>query len=162
MPSCESLTASRQCTKCGEIKPLTDFGKHARGKFGRRSICRACVSQRSREYHSTPRGQEVIRRSRINYVTSERGKQWRRDKAQRHRRQNPQKAKARAAVSNAIESGRLIRPDACSACGAVGMVEAHHWNGYAEENWLDVQWLCKSCHLQADGQISRTESLTSD
>ncbi|MGE3779067.1 MAG: hypothetical protein AB7F89_17915 [Pirellulaceae bacterium] len=112
----------------------------------------------TREYHRTPHGRDVIQRSRARFVASERGKQWRREKAQRHREQNPQKAKARSAVSQAIESGRLRRPQACSNCGAVGMVEAHHFNGYAEEHWLDVQWLCKTCHLQEDGQVPQIES----
>ena len=144
------MTTCRTCTKCGETKPLDRFGRHAQGKFGRRSICKICVSDRNRAYHQTPRGREVIERSRARFVATERGKQWRRDKAQRHRRHNPKRAKARSAVSQAVRSGRLRPPDTCSQCGRAAKVEAHHFRGYAEEHWLDVLWLCKTCHSEAD------------
>lgn len=32
----------KQCTKCGEIKPVTEFTKHKLGKNGLRSRCRSC------------------------------------------------------------------------------------------------------------------------
>jgi len=156
MKMCESTIGFRECTKCGLTKPLESFGKHAGGKFGRRSICRDCVSIHTRKYLQTERGKEVFRRSRDKFCRSEKGRAWRRAKAQRHRVQNPGKAKARSVVSQAIESGRLQRPNACEKCGAIGMVEAHHFLGYAEEHWLDVKWLCKSCHLREDGQISES------
>ena len=159
MKSCESLTGFRECTKCGDIKPLASFGKHAQGKYGRRSICRSCVAIYSSEYLRTERGREVFRKSRSNFARTEQGKAWRREKAQRHRARNPEKAKARSVVSQAIDSGRLVRPSACEKCGAIGMVEAHHFRGYAEDHWLDVQWLCKRCHLREDGQISSDQLL---
>jgi len=90
---------------------------------------------------------------------SEQGKQWRRDKAQRHREHNPDKAKARSAVSQAIQAGCLHVPGLCSACGQVGKVEAHHFKGYTKDHWLDVQWLCKRCHLREDTQTENIRML---
>lgn len=29
-------------------------------------------------------------------------------------------------------------------------VEAHHHKGYDEDHWLDVVWLCRSCHVLAE------------
>jgi hypothetical protein len=76
---------------------------------------------------------------------------------------------ARQAVHKAIRRGDLIRPDACVKCGlqagdvipwpwpldgmpprVVGLIHAHHHKGYAHEHWLDVQWLCRSCHVATD------------
>jgi hypothetical protein len=38
------LPSHRICTKCGHQKPLTEFGPHAHGKYGRQSKCRACYA----------------------------------------------------------------------------------------------------------------------
>jgi hypothetical protein len=51
--------------------------------------------------------------------------------------------RARAAVKEALKSGRLTRPAACERCGDPGKPESHHTD-YALP--LDVQWLCFSCH----------------
>lgn len=52
-------------------------------------------------------------------------------------------------VQQAIQSGRLTRPDRCSDCGKKRFVEAHHWRGYRYP--LTVRWLCRSCHRYAEG-----------
>lgn len=52
---------------------------------------------------------------------------------------------AREAVTSALLSGDLVRPSACSACGTVGATEAHHAS-YEPDRWLDVLWLCRTCH----------------
>lgn len=55
---------------------------------------------------------------------------------------NPEKHRARAAVHDAVKSGRLTR-DVCSMCGTGEGVEAHH-DDYSQP--LAVKWLCVSCH----------------
>jgi ribosomal protein S27AE len=50
-----------------------------------------------------------------------------------------------SAVARAIREGVLVRPDACSSCGARGRIHGHH-DDYAKP--LDVRWLCASCHGQ--------------
>ena len=42
---------SRSCTKCGETKPLTDFSKAPRGKYGRKSRCKECDAARHAAIH---------------------------------------------------------------------------------------------------------------
>lgn len=39
----------KQCTKCGAIKPLTDFHKRPETKDGRRTDCKECSSKRRAE-----------------------------------------------------------------------------------------------------------------
>lgn len=62
----------------------------------------------------------------------------------------PLQVKARIAVSHAITSGRLSRPSWCSHCLLPCKPEAHHHRGYDEAHWLDVQWLCRPCHREAE------------
>ena len=56
-------------------------------------------------------------------------------------------------VQNAIDYGKLIRPDVCSRCGnnpgrdAMGRsrIEGHHVD---HNKPLEVEWLCDSCHKE--------------
>lgn len=57
------------------------------------------------------------------------------------------KSVARYQVKLALLDGRLRKPATCSECGdAAEYIEAHHHNGYDQDHWLDVLWLCKRCH----------------
>jgi hypothetical protein len=62
---------------------------------------------------------------------------------------HPLNRKARGAVSSALNTGRLIKPERCDVCNKKEKLQAHHWKGYEKEFWLDVQWLCHSDHLKA-------------
>ena len=61
----------------------------------------------------------------------------------RSKREEPEKWKARNAVSNAVRDGRLAKADNCFFCGCDGKLHAHH-HDYSRP--LDVFWLCPSCH----------------
>lgn len=70
------------------------------------------------------------------------------------RNRHREKYRARDAVAKALKSGLLRRPSCCEACGvAAGEMRdgrsniwGHHHHGYAEEQKLNVIWLCLSCH----------------
>jgi len=64
------------------------------------------------------------------------------------------KQMAQAAVRDAIKSGDLVRPAVCSVkgCTETTKIEAHHHRGYEKENWINVVWLCKRHHWQANDQ----------
>lgn len=58
MKSCyrRAVTDSRTCTKCGLVKPLEEFSKAPRGKYGRKASCKACDAARHAEqFVPTPR-----------------------------------------------------------------------------------------------------------
>lgn len=38
----------RECRACGESKPLAQFHRHPRGKYGRNSKCKTCSAARSK------------------------------------------------------------------------------------------------------------------
>lgn len=68
------------------------------------------------------------------------------------RHDNPEKNRAHGAVSCAIKNGILFAPDRCSKCNRESKIQAHHYRGYARKYWLDVKWLCKSCHRIEDAK----------
>lgn len=53
---------------------------------------------------------------------------------------------ARLAVRKAIQRGDLVKSDICNRCPAPAVIGHHH--SYEPEYWLDVEWLCKKCHVR--------------
>src|SRR5215469_76076 len=51
----------------------------------------------------------------------------------------------RYAVRLAVKEGRLIKPVKCQVCNQVRVLSGHH-TSYRPENWLNVIWVCHSCH----------------
>ena len=49
------MEGAKACSKCGEMKPLSEFNKETRAKDGRRSPCKECDRKRKREYRRTGR-----------------------------------------------------------------------------------------------------------
>jgi hypothetical protein len=72
----------------------------------------------------------------------------------------PERIKANDAVKRAIKTGKLIRPNRCSNpdCNKPCKPDGHHWS-YEEEHWLDVEWLCKSCHKHLHAELRHMSSL---
>lgn len=60
---------------------------------------------------------------------------------------------ARAIVSNAVKSGKLIRPENCEQCGGPGPIEGAH-EDYSRP--LEVRWLCQKCHRRWDAADPKT------
>lgn len=61
---------------------------------------------------------------------------------------NPDKHSAVKIVSQALKTGKLVKPKSCEDCkNDDSNLEAHHTD-YAKP--LDVVWLCSRCHKEAD------------
>ena len=59
---------------------------------------------------------------------------------------NPSKRSAQCAANNALRNGKLERKYNCEHCDKHhSRLHKHHWS-YLPENWLDIVWLCPSCH----------------
>jgi len=43
----------KECTACGTVKPLDEFGALKAGKYGKMSICKECNQNRSKNYRKT-------------------------------------------------------------------------------------------------------------
>lgn len=62
------------------------------------------------------------------------------------------KAQVSQRLSSAILAGKVTRPDACARCGQQGPVDGHH-HDYSKP--LDVEWLCRPCHMTHHRQMER-------
>jgi len=56
---------------------------------------------------------------------------------------DPFKESARVALRNAVQAGRVIKPEVCARCGQKGVLHGHH-HDYSKA--FDVEWICASCH----------------
>lgn len=101
-----------------------------------------------REYYLANRDMRVAESR--EYRRTERGKEVSRAGHAKEKRRHQQKIKARRKVAYAVFKGRLIQAESCQRCGSVADLEAHHYKGYAPENWLEVRWLCLPCHKVED------------
>ena len=70
----------------------------------------------------------------------------------RYKLANPEKVRAHIAVRAAVKRGKLCKQP-CEVCGCLE-VQAHH-EDYSKP--LDVRWLCKSHHIDADNNRRRME-----
>lgn len=52
---------SKECSRCGTLKPLSEYHKSKKIKSGYRAHCKECHKKHCREYYATSHGQEQIR-----------------------------------------------------------------------------------------------------
>jgi ribosomal protein S27AE len=145
----------RTCPRCEIEKPDEDFIP------GRRA-CRDCERERKRlDYHLHAEARKAKQRAwkqahpeqvaeqsrRWKEENAEHVREYHREYVARRLRDDPdfrKRHEARVAVSNALKTGRLVRPDRCEQCGEAGKLQAHHED---HGRPLDVEWLCGECHL---------------
>ena len=118
----------KACFKCGEERPVEKFYRHPQMSDGRLGKCVYCARKDVTEN----------RRRKLDYYRAY-------DRSRGHRGSS-ERDRVYRAVRDAIKQGRLTR-EPCEKCGNY-IAQAHHANGYDEENMLDVQWLCKLHHME--------------
>lgn len=57
---------------------------------------------------------------------------------------------AHQAITKALRTGELQRPDNCATCGKFCKPYAHHED---DDKPLDVKWLCSRCHADRHKQL---------
>lgn len=62
--------------------------------------------------------------------------------------------RAHTAVYKAIKDGLLTKSKQCEypGCDKTEHIQGHHHRGYAEENWLDIVWLCPLHHKRMEAE----------
>lgn len=157
---------SKRCSKCKEIKPITEFYKNRSTKDGCHSWCKSCDEiwqkqyrqsghrERKRVYQASNKGRATRKKYRKEYRKkyrqTEKGKLAQIRTGKRHRLRWPKRRKARKAITNAIATGKI--PPASSlqcSCGNPAK-EYHHHKGYEPEHQLDVIPVCKKCHKKCN------------
>lgn len=125
---------SKKCSKCGLVKPYSEYYRHSKMADGYLNKCKEC--------HKTD---VKINRNgnleRYRAYDRDRGNRQSMEYVQRYREENPKKYKAHNAVNNAIRDGKLL-PLPCEECGDPNS-HGHH-DDY--DNPLSVRWLCAAHH----------------
>ncbi len=122
----------KHCKRCGETKPLREFGKNRSEKDGLSFYCYVCKREIERKQRCGSDGRLTMgKRKRLDIL----GIKW--------RESNPEKVKASAKLRSKIQSGHIKRQP-CEVCGNP---KSHgHHEDYSKP--LDVIWLCISHHQQ--------------
>lgn len=165
---CEEIQL--RCSKCNIVKKHEEFPECKQSSTGRHSWCLDCHCIRSCEYvkdHTLERR----KRSRTPQIKAKRqaykqrpdikikNRLYQRTYSRKRYRDPVNHAKhlARSEVKKALKRGTIIKATICQGerlrnplCLPNSLLEAHHTLGYAQEHWLDVEWLCKSCHTIVD------------
>jgi len=151
--SCASL--SKNCFKCGQIKPLTEFYRHPEMADGHVNKCKECNKKdvrtncaNNKEYYQAyekSRANLPHRvQSRLDYAQTESGKMAAARARRKWLQNNPHKRHANVLLGNAVRNGNLTKPASCSECGkSKCRIHGHH-DDYSKP--LDVRWLCAACH----------------
>jgi len=157
----------KYCSRCKQNKSPIEFNKHAGNKNGLQHWCKSCTSIYAKEYSQTSIGRAKNRKHSRMYKSSPKGAVTRQCYENRedvklkrylyiveYRKQNPEKSKARRKVQYAIEKGSLPKASSleCVGCGNKAH-EYHHYKGYESKHWLDVEPICKKCHIALHPQI---------
>jgi hypothetical protein len=141
----------KKCSGCGLEKTLECFSKKVSYKNILQSKCKTCSLIYQAEYRSK-NAEKLLQQRREKY------EQIKSDPIRRARylesikintirshQRYPGKQQARMAVDYAVRTNNLIRPDFCNECGVPCKPEAHH-KSYEKDQWLNVIWMCRSCH----------------
>lgn len=137
----------KKCFKCGESKPLSYFYKHSQMADGHVNKCKECNKQDVRDNYSS--NNEYYRqydRERLKDKTSPRNVK-KVEYSREYGKNNPQKAKTRYSLGNAIRDKRVIRGCNCEHCGSTDNIHGHH-SSYVKDMWFMVTWLCGKCHVR--------------
>jgi len=142
--------ATKRCRVCREKKPLTEFNRDRRNKDGRQSLCRVCDRAKTKAYTEANPEKKREREKRRVGRRREYMRRWferNREKVEERRKTlYSDEIRARRKLRDAVQSGRVTKPECCEACGerlAPLQIEGHH-EDYSKP--LEVIWLCRACH----------------
>lgn len=141
------VDATKVCARCNRRKPIDMFYRQPKALDGHQGKCKSCTKKavRARYVAAIDRIREYERERSKDPERKVKAAEYLRQRRARH----PGKARARNAVSNALQRGLLARQP-CAHCGTTMKVQAHH-HDYRKP--LDVEWLCFKCHREhAHGQ----------
>ena len=91
-----------------------------------------------------------MRAGQERYRKTEKGKATNLKAMRRWREANPEAYRAHNILNGRVQRGSVVKSDACERCGAGGRIEGSH-DDYSKP--LDVEWLCRSCHMSKDGLV---------
>lgn len=147
----------KQCTGCGQEKPINDYYKHPGTKDGYATKCKECAKtivraarKKKPEHYIAFDKARAMRPDRVAareaYQQTPAGKAAARRAAIAYQAKAPERRAANIAVGNAVRDCRLIPWPVCALPECEGKPQGHHPD-YSRP--LDVVWLCPKHHKQA-------------
>lgn len=129
----------KECTKCGQTKPVDEFHIHTKSTGLRRGSCKECfrLSERIRD-NARYRKRESQQRSESARI-----------RARRRSKEKRVEVNATQAIYRSLKKG-LITRGVCEICGET-KVDGHH-EDYSKP--LEVRWLCRSHHKQIHSKLA--------
>ena len=148
---------SKECFKCHSWKPLSEFYKQSQMADGHLNKCKECTKtdtkanyERNQDYYKEynrtrdqlPHRLELKKR----YSQTEEGKAAGTRAKAKWAQENVIKRAASHIVNNAVRDGKIIKSEACEACGDKHpRIHGHH----DDYNFpMKVRWLCPKCHTK--------------
>lgn len=147
---------SKRCSKCKEIKQLSEFGKCKRAKIGRQSYCKKCQTLWTRDYRKCKKCQTYQRNYwqsiqgktiRKKYRQTKKGKRTECLSSAMYRIRYPKKTAAVSAVGNAIKASKLPHPKTLKCVKCHKNAQEYHHPNYTPKHQLDVIPICRICHI---------------
>lgn len=136
----------KQCFKCNEMLPLSEFYAHPMMADGYVNKCKECnkkdVQANYRKRHDQYRKYDLLRKNLPHR------QELKKRVTQKYRSEQPTKYKAHAAVGRAVREGKLQR-GSCERCGSL-RVHGHH-EDYSKP--LEVMWLCPLHHKERHAEL---------
>lgn len=142
---------NKQCFKCREDKPISEFYRHPAMKDGHLGKCKTCakrdVAERAGRLGNNPewlaKERERCRIKQERYrklglaapCTTKARVKW--------QKKNPHKRKAQGIAMYALKRGEIKKQSFCSSCGKTGRLHKHHPD-YSLPKM--IVWLCPKCH----------------
>ena len=137
---------SKQCTKCKQILPISNFRPHTDCRDGYRYRCREC----ERLYHRRRRQLTEVRQRENEYSRLYRQQRGRGYNKAAYLSEYSRTGSARQAIKRALYHNQLLQITHCFCVLCFHEAHVyHHYLGYAPEHVLDVLPLCGTCHKKA-------------
>ena len=151
---------TKQCSKCKQIKLVSEFHTRKNRKSGYHSHCKRCRrkyrvkylsseqgKQKLYEYNHSKKSRDSHKKAIKKYLNTIKGKIYSKNNAEKHWNKYPERLVAKRKVNQAVVNGKLpnIKTKKCNMCNKQAE-HYHHNKGYNPKHWLDVIPLCRKCH----------------
>lgn len=138
----------KKCSRCKKEKPLQEFHFYQSGESKGKPLahCKECENARTTKWRNNNKERARFLRKRWAEKNRDKLSAYQIE----YKKRNAEKIKAHSIVNNAIRCGEIQKPDTCSACGKIRVVNAHH-SDYSKP--LDIIWLCVQCHINIHKEV---------
>jgi Bacillus phage endonuclease len=154
----------KRCSKCKELKELSEFYSDKRKPDGKVAECKECWKLREKaKYHTDEITRErksegaktqrdKVKHSEYNkkYAKTARGKEVQKTGKTNYRSKFPERIRAKNLVHYYVRKGKIPHVSTC-ICSCGNQATDYHHPDYSKP--LEIVPLCRSCHLQVHREM---------